>query len=225
MSRTEQGMKSTANVGRNKPRDENNSRRRWLSRTAAVKGLALLLSAGVCGEAGALMLSFDYSYTIEAHTCSLDSMVDGVPTPVSLSGNTVMSAPIAVNWDVVTKAQLTGPSHSKKTFGLLMTCTGDIYLPELKITGINKSNSDGKIYAAGVGAVAGFQIERAADSDIPGGTELNTSSPILLGENSSGQRKILLTAWPVIMPGKNADDLPSGDNAITGTVTINVSYN
>lgn len=221
MSRTEQGMKSTANVGRNKPRDENNSRRRWLSRTAAVKGLALLLSAGVCGEAGALMLSFDYSYTIEAHTCSLNSVVDSATTPVGPSTGTT----ITVDWGVVTKAQLTDAKEaSKKTFGLLMKCTGDIYLPELKITGITHDNN-GNIYAAGMGAVAGFQIERAADSDIPGDTELNTIPLILSEENPSGQRKILLTAWPVIMPGKNADSLLPGNNEITGTVTINVSYN
>lgn len=222
MSRTEQGMKSTANVGRNKPRDENTSRRRWLSRTAAVKGLALLLSAGVCGEAGALMISFDYSYTIEAHTCSLESVVDSDTTPVGPSTGTT----ITVDWGVVTKAQLTDPSqYSKKTFGLRMNCTGDIYLPELRITGINKLNPDGKMYAAGMGAVAGFQIERAAGSDIPGDTELNTIPLILSEEGPLGQRKILLTAWPVIMPGKNADSLPSGNNEITGTVTINVSYN
>ncbi|EMY1531181.1 hypothetical protein AAEU76_004977 [Salmonella enterica subsp. enterica serovar Wedding] len=189
-----------------------------LSRQGVMTGMALLLSAGMCGEARAdLVVTF--TYTVLANTCTLSST--GATTDGAINASSVFD----VNWGAVTSRQLT--AQVKKTFGVSMTCAGLPYAPSLTITGSNSTTQNSVLYVSDTpGSVAGFAVSAENSS---GATEtdktteaLTTGGEISLAENTS--KKILLTAWPTLMPGKSQDDL-SGAGDIRGSVTINVSYN
>ncbi|HAG0015861.1 TPA: hypothetical protein G8O67_003165 [Salmonella enterica] len=196
-----------------------NIRRRYLPGLSAISGLALLLSVGFSGSAGALTFSFDYTYVILANTCTVESIGADSDGPVSGTG-----AAFTVSWGNVTRSQLQfPPAETHKTFGLKMTCAGDIWQPKVQITGVTAYS--GKFFChSPVNALAGFRIEKSAvdTSGVSGDILSGLNS---LQEHTSGNRReILLEAWPALLPGKDIMQLKSG-TPITGTVTIHVSYN
>ncbi|EMD4511841.1 type 1 fimbrial protein [Salmonella enterica] len=217
-------MKHAEKVGNNNAGRVNVARRHHPSRLSAISGLALLLSCGVCGSASALTFNFDYIYTIVANTCELKAQGTDKDGPITGS-----SATLNVDWGKVTKEQLKNPNNdSKKTFGLVMVCKGDIYKPTLTVTG-NSPSAGGILYVADdAGSVAGFAVttaesSEATESDVTANALNNKGSPQTLSETGH-QKKILLTAWPVLLSKKDVNDLKSGTE-IKGTVTIKVVYN
>ncbi len=191
-----------------------------LSRRGMVTGLALLLSAGMCG--GAAGETFElFTFTVVVNSCTLTSTGATTDTPIGTSSS------FDVNWHLPVAGGQLLPGHEvKKNFGVEMSCAGLPYAPKLTITGTNSTTKDATMYVSdSPGSAAGFAV-RAATSD--GATETDktttalTGTPTLLAENT--KKKILLTAWPALMPGKTLADL-KGDTDIKGAVTITVSYN
>ncbi|EIJ8802738.1 hypothetical protein LJP83_003881 [Salmonella enterica] len=224
-------MKHAEKAGNNNAGRVNVARRYHPSRLSAISGLALLLSGGFSGSASAVTFTFDYTYTIVGNTCTLTSTGAKVNNGLDVTGsNNTAHGTFDVDWGTLTKEELKDPNKaSKKTFGLAMNCQGDIYQPTLTVTGNNGSNpsSDILYVANDANSVAGFAV-KASD----GATEPNVIKDALNNQGTpqtlSGtghQKKILLTAWPVILPGKEKEPLPSSGTEITGTVTIKVSYN
>ncbi|ECI0837409.1 hypothetical protein [Salmonella enterica] len=227
-------MKHAEKAGNNNTGKVSAARRRYPSRLSAISGLALLLSCGVCGSASALTFTFDYTYTIVANTCSLTSTGADVNKALVVTGNNdTVQGNFDVDWGTVTKAQLTDSGqYSKKTFGLVMDCNeGDIYQPTLKVTSTNGdiTSPQGILYVKDKpDSVAGFAVRA---SDATGATETSVTKSALVNQGipqalseTGHNKKILLEAWPVILPEKNARDLASGTD-IKGAVTINVIYN
>ncbi|ECI4527885.1 hypothetical protein DQZ30_02415 [Salmonella enterica subsp. diarizonae] len=188
-----------------------------------VTGLALLLSAGMCGGAEADAI---YYYRILANTCTLTSTGATTNTDIGASSS------FDVNWGMVTSGQLTPGHEVRKNFGVEMSCTGLPYAPKLTITGTNSPTTtegtmtEGPMYVTDSGSsVAGFAV-MAATSD--NATETDKTTAALKGTTTSldenTKKKILLTAWPTLMPGKKPADL-KGVRDIKGAVTITVSYN
>ncbi|EIK2760691.1 hypothetical protein LJZ95_003162 [Salmonella enterica] len=220
-------MKHAEKAGNNNAGRVNVARRYHPSRLSAVSGLALFLSAGLSGSASALTFTFDYTYTIEANTCTLSAQGTDNDGAIPTSGTTTLN----VNWGTVTKEQLKDPDKaSKKTFGLVMDCQGDIYQPKLTVRPANgdTTSTPGILYVTDTpGSVAGFAIKA---SDASGATETEKTQKVLTGQGQQTlsetvhKKKMLLEAWPTIMPGKGNELLPSGTE-INGTVTIKVSYN
>ncbi|HFZ8416047.1 TPA: fimbrial protein [Salmonella enterica subsp. enterica serovar Aberdeen] len=219
-------MKHAEKAGSNNTGKVSAARRRYPCRLSVISGLALLLSAGISGKASALTFTFEYTYTITANTCSLSATGTRNDGPVS------GQASLYVDWGTVTKAQLTEAGQtSKKTFGLVMTCDGDIWKPTLTVTSQNRNTTAqaGTLYVTdSADSVAGFAVRAADSSDA---TETGVTQKALSNQGTEQtlsetehSKKMLLTAWPTIMPGKKSDDLKSGTD-IAGTVTINVSYN
>ncbi|ELY3194633.1 type 1 fimbrial protein [Salmonella enterica] len=191
-----------------------------LSRRGVVTGLALLLSAGMCGGAAGEIFEL-YTFTVVANPCTLTST--GASPDIAIGAS---SPSLYVNFGEVTRGQLTPGNEATKNFGVEMICSGLPYAPSLTITGRNSTIKGDTMYVSDSSAsAAGFAV-MAATSD--GATETDKTTLALkgtttsLGENT--QKKILLTAWPTLMPDKNPADL-KGVNLITGTVTITVSYN
>ncbi|EJC4647871.1 fimbrial protein [Salmonella enterica] len=192
-----------------------------LSRRGMVTGLALLLSAGMCGGARGDIISF--TYTIVANTCTLTST--GATTDTTIGA----SSSFDVNWGTLTREQLTPGHEVTKNFGVEMSCAGLPYAPKLTITGTNSTTTtEGTLYVSDSGtSAAGFAV-RAATSD--GATETDKTTAALKGKGTATslaedtKKKILLTAWPTLMPGKKLADL-KGVRDIKGAVTITVSYN
>lgn len=219
-------MKHAEKAGNNNAGRVNVARRYHPFRLSAISGLALLLSVGFSGSASALTFTFEYTYTILANTCTLSAQGTRGDSPI-----TGTSKSFDVDWETVTKAQLTDSSqYSKKTFGLVMDCQGDIYQPKLTVRPANGDTTStlGILYVTDTpGSVAGFAIKA---SDASGATETEKTQKALTGQGQQTlsetvhQKKMLLEAWPTIMPGKENELLPSGTE-INGTVTINVSYN
>lgn len=191
-----------------------------LSRRGAVTGLALLLSAGMCGGAAGQDFTV-FTYTVVVNSCTLTST--GATTNTTIGA----SSSFNVNWGEVTSGQLTPGHEVTKNFGVEMSCTGLPYAPSLTITGTNSpTTTEDTIYVTDSGSsVAGFAV-RAATSD--GATETDKTTAALKGTKTSlaedTKKKILLTAWPTLMPGKKPADL-KGVRDINGAVTITVSYN
>lgn len=220
-------MKYAEKAGNNNAGRVNVARRYHPSRLSAVSGLALFLSAGLSGSASALTFTFDYTYTIVANTCTLSAQGTDNDGAIPTSGTTTLN----VNWGTVTKEQLKDPDKaSKKTFGLVMDCQGDIYQPKLTVRPANgdTTSTPGILYVTDTpGSVAGFAIKA---SDASGATETEKTQKVLTGQGQQTlsetvhKKKMLLEAWPTIMPGKGNELLPSGTE-INGTVTIKVSYN
>ncbi|EBQ4753418.1 hypothetical protein LE36_07540 [Salmonella enterica subsp. diarizonae] len=222
-------MKHAEKAGNNNTGKVSAARRRYPSRLSAISGLALLLSCGVCGSASALTFTFDYTYTIVANTCTLTSTGADANKALDVSVADNPSVDFDVNWGTVTKAQLTVPGqYSKKTFGLVMNCGGDIYQPKLTVKPADgDTTSSGIVYVTDTpGSVAGFAVRASDASDATETAEtqkaLTGQQPIL--SETVRKKKILLEAWPVILPGKDVKSLKSGTD-IKGAVTINVSYN
>ncbi|ELU3816089.1 type 1 fimbrial protein [Salmonella enterica] len=218
-------MKHAEKAGNNNAGRVNVARRYHPFRLSAISGLALLLSGGFSGSASALSFTFEYTYTIVANTCTLSAQGTDKDGPITGS-----SASFDVDWGTVTKEQLKKDPDkaSKKTFGLVMDCQGDIYKPTLTVTGKNGSNpsSDILYVANDANSVAGFAVKASDDAteqDVIKNA-LNNQGTQLTLSGTEHQKKIWLTAWPVIMPNKKDSDLKSGTD-ITGTVTIKVSYN
>ncbi|EJC0214390.1 hypothetical protein MXZ45_004443 [Salmonella enterica] len=196
-----------------------------LSRQAVVTGLALLLSAGMCGgAAGAGDVNIDlFNYTVVTNTCTLTSTGTTSDTVINVSSS------FDVNWGTVTGKQLTPGNEARKNFGVSMACAGLPFKPSLAIAGTHSTIKDDTMYVSDTaGSAAGFAV-RAATSDGATETDKTTealkrtaASPVELAENT--KKKILLTAWPTLMPDKSAADL-KGVRDITGTVTITVRYN
>ncbi|EAS0616285.1 hypothetical protein AABH71_001348 [Salmonella enterica] len=196
-----------------------NIRRRYLPGLSAISGLALLLSVGFSGSAGALTFSFDYTYVILANTCTVESIGADSDGPVSGTG-----AAFTVSWGNVTRSQLLSPPvEIHKTFGLRMNCGGDIWQPKVEITGVS-SSSFITFAAPPYGALAGFRIEKSAHDTSGAGGDILSRVTSLPEHTSGNSREILLEAWPALLPGKDITKLQSG-TPITGTVTIHVSYN
>ncbi|ECF1925578.1 hypothetical protein E1L25_27030 [Salmonella enterica subsp. enterica serovar Newport] len=229
-------MKNKENAGMHQTGKAGMSRRRHLPRLSAISSLALtalLLSAGISEQACALEFTFDYTYTIVANTCKLTSTGADVNKGLDVNGADNPSVDFDVNWGTVTKSQLTDSGqYSKKTFGLVMDCGGDIWQPTLKVRPTNgdAASTSGIVYVTDTpGSVAGFAVRASDASDA---TETNVTQTALNqpGDNQHAlsetghNKKILLEAWPVILPKKNARDLASGTD-IKGAVTINVIYN
>lgn len=218
-------MKHAEKAGNNNAGRVNVARRYHPSRLSVISGLALLLSGGFSGSASALTFTFDYTYTIEANTCTLSAQgtnrQDGLITG--------QSASLDVNWDTVTREELTNRDKAKikKTFGLVMDCKGDIYKPTLTVKGNSPSVGDILYVADDADSVAGFAVKASDASDAK---EQNLTQKTLTGQGeqtlseTEHQKHILLDAWPSIMPEKNIDNLKSGTE-IKGMVTIKVVYN
>ncbi|ELC8790625.1 hypothetical protein RJV04_005062 [Salmonella enterica] len=209
--------------------------RRGLAGLSAV-GLVLLVSAGLCSrDAGAL--TFIYTYTVEANTCTVETTGADTSATIPATGG---NAPVDVRWGEITKDQLTdNAKRNKKSFGITLHCQGDIFEPTLSVDPVAAGGytvtTGGSYYvAADLTAVAGFAIEPAEDTSTGEKTALESalSSPgskLLLPETgptpgAASDRTIKLTAWPAIMPQKDIKDLKPGD-PIQGAVTLNVSYN
>lgn len=190
-----------------------------LSRRGMVTGLALLLSAGMCGGVRGDVVTF--TYRVVANTCTLTST--GATTDTTIGA----SSSFDVNWGTLTGKQLTPGNEITKNFGVEMSCAGLPYAPSLTITGTNSPTTTGDtIYVTDSGtSAAGFAV-MAATSD--GATETAKTTAALKGTKTSlaedTKKKILLTAWPTLMPGKKPADL-KGVTDIKGAVTITVSYN
>ncbi|ENO2526201.1 hypothetical protein ACBB58_003991 [Salmonella enterica] len=190
-----------------------------LSRRGMVTGLALLLSAGMCGGAAGEDFPL-FTYTVVVNSCTLTST--GATTNTTIGA----SSSFDVNWGAVTSGQLTPGHEVTKNFGVEMSCAGLPYAPKLTITGTNSTTKDATMYVSdSPGSAAGFAV-RAATSD--GATETDKTTTALTGTPTSlteeTKKKILLTAWPTLMPGKTLADL-KGVRGIKGAVTITVSYN
>lgn len=222
-------MKNKENAGMHQTGKAGMSCRRHLPRLSAVSGLALtalLLSAGISEQACALEFTFEYTYTIIANTCNLSAQ--GTRQDGSLTGS---SADLYVDWGTVTKDQLMSEKKaSKKTFGLVMDCDGDIWQPKLTVTSVNGNTSSGQeplFVTDSLGSVAGFAV-RVADGNEATEKEKIQNALTGLGEQALSEtvhsKKMLLTAWPTILPDKEPKDLESGAD-IKGTVTIKVVYN
>ncbi|AXC70049.1 hypothetical protein DOE63_32750 (plasmid) [Salmonella enterica subsp. diarizonae serovar 59:z10:-] len=227
-------MKQKKNAGKHQTGKAGTSRRHHLPRLSAISGLALtasLLSAGISEQARALTFTFEYTYTITANTCTLTSYGADVNKGLDVSVADNVLGDFNVSWGTVTKEQLTAPEKaSEKTFGLVMNCEGDIYAPTLKVTSKNgEVNQSGTLYVTDTSnSVAGFAVraekdQGATESNVTKDAINNPSTGKILNE-AAHQKKMLLTAWPTIMPGKDPENLISGTD-IAGTVTINVSYN
>lgn len=191
-----------------------------LSRRGMVTGLALLLSAGMCGGARGDIVSF--TYRIVANTCTLTST--GATTDTTIGA----SSSFDVNWGTLTGKQLTPGNEVTKNFGVEMSCAGLPYAPSLTIAGTNSTtttNGDTMYVSDTAASAAGFGV-MAAISD--GATETDKTAAALKGTKTSlaedTKKKILLIAWPTLMPGKKPADL-NGVRDIKGAVTITVSYN
>ncbi|EBH0783587.1 hypothetical protein FJ875_25880 [Salmonella enterica] len=192
-----------------------------LSRRGMVTGLALLLSAGMCAGAAGQDFAL-FTYTVVVNSCTLTSTGATKDTTIGASSS------FDVNWGEVTSGQLTPGHEVRKNFGVEMSCHGLPYAPKLTITGTNSmTTTEGTMYVSDtVGSAAGFAVRAATSGD--GGTETDkttaalTGTATLLAENTV--KKILLTAWPTLMPDKKPADL-KGVRDIKGAVTITVSYN
>lgn len=230
MNRTEQRMKHAEKAGNNNAGRVNVARRYHPSRLSAISGLALLLSGGFSGSASAVKFTFEYTYTIVANTCTLTSTGAKVNNGLDVTGsNNTVQGNFDVDWGTVTKEELKDPDKaSKKTFGLAMDCLGDIYQPTLTVTGKNGSASSSNILyvADSPDSVAGFAVKASDGATEPDVIKeaLNNQGAQQTLSGTGHKKKILLTAWPTIMPNKKESDLKSGTD-ITGTVTIKVSYN
>lgn len=191
-----------------------------LSRRGVVTGLALLLSAGMCGGAAGQIFEL-FTYTVVVNSCTLTST--GATTDTTI-GN---ASQLYVVFDkAVTSGQLTPEHKVTKNFGVEMNCAGLPYAPSLTITGRNSTIKGDTMYVSDFPySFAGFAV-MAATSD--GATETDKTTAALKGTTTSlaenTKKKILLTAWPTLMPGKKPADL-KGVSLISGTVTITVSYN
>ncbi|MDJ3788079.1 hypothetical protein LEI94_26750 [Salmonella enterica] len=227
-------MKHKKNAGKHQTGKAGTSRRRHLPRLSAISGLALtalLLSAGISEQARALTFTFEYTYTIIANTCTLTSYGADADQGLDVNVADNVSGSFNVSWGTVTKDQLTDKDKaSKKTFGLVMNCEGDIYAPTLKVTSKNgEVNQSGTLYVTDTSnSVAGFAVraekgQGATESNVTEEAINNPSTGKILNE-AAHQKNMLLTAWPTIMPNKDINGLKSGTD-IAGTVTINVSYN
>ncbi|ECW2673460.1 type 1 fimbrial protein [Salmonella enterica] len=233
MNRAEQMMKRAENTGAGNHlirktipgqyKRENQSAGRIttvLSRRGMVTGLALLLSAGMCGGAAGQDFVL-FTYTVVVNSCTLTSTGATTNTDIGASSS------FNVNWGAVTSGQLLPGHEDPKTFGVEMNCAGLPYAPKLTITGTNSTKKDSTIYVSdSPGSAAGFAVRAATSGD--GATETDkttaalTGTATLLAENT--EKKILLTAWPSLMPDKKPADL-KGVRDIKGAVTITVSYN
>lgn len=184
-----------------------------LSRRGMVTGLALLLSAGMCGGARGDIVTF--TYWIVANTCTLTST--GATTDTTIGA----SSSFNVDWGTLTGKQLTPGNEVRKNFGVEMKCDGVPYAPKLTITGTNSTIKGDTMYVSdSSGSVAGFAVGAATEySHIT--DALKGKTPTLFEET---EKKILLTAWPTLMPDKKPADL-KGVRDIKGAVTITVSYN
>lgn len=224
-------MKHAEKAGNNNAGRVNVARRYHPSRLSAISCLALLLSGGFSGSASAVTFTFEYTYTIVANTCTLTSTGAKVDKELDVTGsNNTVQGNFDVDWGTVTKEELRTPDKaSKKTFGLVMECQGDIYQPTLTVTGNNgsvQSGGDTLYVADSPDSVAGFAVKASDDAteqDVIKNA-LNNQGTQLTLSGTEHQKKIWLTAQPVIMPNKKDCDLKSGTD-ITGTVTIKVSYN
>ncbi|EHU5543369.1 hypothetical protein M2772_000656 [Salmonella enterica subsp. enterica serovar Bovismorbificans] len=190
-----------------------------LSRRGVVTGLALLLSAGMCGGAAGQDFTV-FTYTVVVNSCTLTST--GATTNTTIGA----SSSFNVNWGEVTSGQLTPGHEVTKNFGVEMSCAGLPYAPSLTITGVDSKIEDDTMYVQDPSTSAvGFAV-RAATSG--GATETDKTTAALKGKATSldenTRKKILLTAWPTLMPGKKPADL-KGVTDIKGAVTITVSYN
>ncbi|EGT3611502.1 type 1 fimbrial protein [Morganella morganii] len=235
MNRTKQMMKQTENSGTlNVRRKVTPGRHKGESRSAGripslfsrrgmVTGLALLLSAGMCGGVRADIITF--TYIVTANTCTLKAT--GTTSDAAIGASSLFD----VDWGSVTLRQLTAGNEVRKDFGVLMDCDGLPWQPSLTITGkygLRDSSTPDILYASELpDSAAGFAV-MAATSD--GATETDKTVTALKGtiatplNESTVNKKILLTAWPVLMPGKSKSDL-NGVTTIKGAVTITVNYN
>lgn len=190
-----------------------------LSRRGVVTGLALLLSAGMCGGVRGDVVTF--TYRIVANTCTLTST--GATTDTTIGA----SSSFDVNWGTLTGKQLTPGNEITKNFGVEMSCAGPPYAPSLTITGTNSTIKGDTMYVSDSSAsAAGFAVK---STNSGGSTEYSAITNALLNGTTSSlventQKKLLLTAWPTLMPGKKPADL-KGVTDIKGAVTITVSYN
>lgn len=190
-----------------------------LSRRGMVTGLALLLSAGMCGGVRGDVVTF--TYRVVANTCTLTST--GATTDTTIGA----SSSFDVNWGTLTDKQLTPGNEATKNFGVEMSCTGRPYAPSLTITGTNSTIKGDTMYVSDSSAsAAGFAVMSTTSG---GSTEYSAITNALLNGTTSSlventQKKLLLTAWPTLMPGKKPADL-KGVRDIKGAVTITVSYN
>ncbi|ELQ6863689.1 TPA: hypothetical protein IOH10_004303 [Salmonella enterica] len=191
-----------------------------LSRRGMVTGLALLLSAGMCGGAAGEDFPL-FTYTVVVNSCTLTST--GATTNTTIGASSLFN----VDWWMVTGGQLLPGHEVTKNFGVEMKCVWLPYAPKLTITGTNRTTTEGgTIYVSDTAdSAAGFAV-RAATSD--GATETDKTTTALTGKTTSldenTNKKILLTAWPSLMPDKKLADL-KGVTDIRGAVTITVSYN
>lgn len=206
---------------------EHQVRRCHGSQRAVMAGMALLLSAGLSGEATAFTVVIPYDYTIIANTCTL--------TPVGVTDGAFngQTGTFDVKWmSDITGANLKGDAgdRSVKEFGLSMTCLGDIWQPKLTISAANVVYSaDSKIlYTTGTpDSTAGFavQLSNTNTDSVLNGAGIQTDAGISLSETSpDNSRTVRLQAWPTLMPDKAFSDVKAG-MPITGTVTIKVQYN
>ncbi|EHG4037060.1 type 1 fimbrial protein [Salmonella enterica] len=214
--------------------------RKLLSRQPVVTGLALLLSVGMCGEAGARTVTASFTYTVVANTCTIEA---GGANLSDLKGSvTGQKGEFSLDWGTIARSDLFSDKwntpHNVKEFGLVMKCTGSIYQPRLTIPEVRTNLDDGITYVANDGEfpLVGFGIEvsdKSSDYAAIKTAGLKRGTEILLSENSTwltGEKKIFLKAWPTIV---RSQDLYTTDQNkilaqitdITGSVTINVSYN
>ncbi|EBD6545251.1 hypothetical protein C1366_26450, partial [Salmonella enterica] len=122
-----------------------------LSRRGMVTGLALLLSAGMCGGVRGDIVAF--TYRIVANTCTLTS------TGATSDATIKASSSFDVDWGAVTSGQLTPGHEARKNFGVEMNCAGLPYAPKLTITGTNSTKKDATIYVSdSSGSAAGFAV-------------------------------------------------------------------
>lgn len=227
-------MKHKENAGKHQTGKAGTSRRRHLPRLSAISGLALtasLLSAGISEPVSALEFTFEYTYTIIANTCNLSSTGTEVDSRLDVAGSDAPVKSFNVDWGAVTKEQLTdGNKALKKTFGLVMNCDGDIWQPKLTVTSNNGNTTatPGTLFVTDTAnSVAGFAVKVADGNEA---TEKKKIQNALTGQGEQAlsetvhSKKMLLTAWPTVMPDKKPDALVPGAD-IAGTVTINVVYN
>ncbi|HEB6459247.1 TPA: hypothetical protein R0348_004868 [Salmonella enterica subsp. enterica serovar Hvittingfoss] len=212
-------------------------------RLLLITGLALLLSAGMRSEADTV--TYTYSITIKGNTCLLQSPTEAVQTGPVSGADPSQSGTFSVKWDNINKEKLQDPAkRDVRKFGIELACTGDIYMPRLTITVPNQSAIPGETDAVYTSETAGspvmFGVRFARESsDYRGGfgsqgqvlQDLRGSSPgavnnvELDGELPPGTtKKVILEAWPWLMPGKSVSELQGG-MVVKGTVTIEVRYN
>lgn len=212
---------------------EHQVRRCHGSQCAVMTGMALLLSAGLNGEATAFTVIIPYDYIITANTCTLTSSGESVGQFSTQTGPQ-QTGDFSVKWpSSITRANLKGDDkdRSVKQFGFSMDCQGDIWQPKLTIRASNQSYSaDNKIlYTTETpDSPAGFAVQLSSTNTAPEltGADIAATGPgISLSETSPGNRRaVQLQAWPTLMPGKELSEVRAGMD-ITGTVVIEVQYN